>query len=57
MNTRVHDEASEVTNESGEVLVSGPDGVAVSFTSRAAAKTGKRLQREAKKVEREVESK
>ena len=34
---------SEVSAEEGEVLVDGPDGVAVSFTPEAAAETSHRL--------------
>ena len=38
-----HDTPSEVSAEEGEVLVDGPDGVAVSFTPEAAAETSDRL--------------
>ena len=38
-----HDTPSEVNAEEGEVLVDGPDGVAVSFTPEAAAETSDRL--------------
>jgi hypothetical protein len=38
-----HFEASEVTAEQGEVIVEGPDGVAVTLTPDAAEETGKRL--------------
>lgn len=40
---KVHDTASEVTAEEGEVQVDGPDGVAVSLTPEAAAETSDRL--------------
>lgn len=37
------DQPSDVTAESGEVNVDGPDGVAASFTPDAAEETGRRL--------------
>lgn len=37
------DEPSEVSAEQGEVVVDGPDGVAVSLTPDAAAETSDRL--------------
>jgi hypothetical protein len=40
---RLYDEASKVEAEDGEVLVDGPDGVAVSLTPDAAAETSDRL--------------
>jgi hypothetical protein len=40
---RCYDEPSEVTAEEGEVVVDGPDGVAVSLTPDAAAETSQRL--------------
>ena len=40
---KAHDEPSEVTAEEGEVIVEGPDGVAVSLTPDAAAETSHRL--------------
>ncbi len=43
MDGRVHDEASRVTVEGDEILLDGPDGLAVSMTPRAAAETGQRL--------------
>lgn len=43
MNKRIYDEASHVSAEDGEVMVDGPDGVAVSLTPRAAAETSDRL--------------
>jgi hypothetical protein len=38
-----YDEPSEVVAEDGEVLVDGPDGVAVTLTPDAAAETSQRL--------------
>jgi hypothetical protein len=43
MDKQIHDEPSEVTAEQGEVMVDGPDGVAVSLTPDAAAETSERL--------------
>jgi len=40
---RLYDEPSKVEAEKGEVLVDGPDGVAVSMTPEAAAETSDRL--------------
>ena len=38
-----YDEASSVSAEGGDVVVDGPDGVAVTLTPNAAAETGGRL--------------
>ena len=43
MDNKLHDEASIVTAEHGQVLVDGPDGVAVSLTPDAAVETSDRL--------------
>lgn len=43
MDNKLHDEASTVTAEHGQVLVDGPDGVAVSMTPDAAVETSDRL--------------
>ena len=43
MTDKTHDEPSEVDAEEGEVIVDGPDGVAVTLTPDAAAETGDRL--------------
>ena len=40
---KVYDDASQVSAEKGEVLVDGPDGVAVSLTPEAALETSERL--------------
>jgi len=40
---RLYDNPSDVDNDAGEILVSGPDGIAVLLTPRAAAETGRRL--------------
>ena len=41
---KVYDDASHVVAEQGEVLVDGPDGVAVSLTPEAALEISERLQ-------------
>jgi hypothetical protein len=43
VDNKLHDEASEVAAEHGQVMVDGPDGVAVSLTPDAAAETSDRL--------------
>lgn len=43
MNKKIYDEASQVSAEEGEVMMDGPDGVAVSLTPRAAVETSDRL--------------
>ena len=43
MTDKTYNQASEVNAEDGEVIVDGPDGVAVSLTPEAAAETGDRL--------------
>ena len=43
MDREIHDQPSEVSAEQGEVMVDGPDGVAVSLTPDAAAETSQRL--------------
>lgn len=40
-----HETPSTVTAEQGEVVVEGPDGVAVSMTPEAALETSERLMR------------
>jgi hypothetical protein len=40
---KIWDEASEVAAEEGEVIVDGPNGVAVSLTPDAALETSERL--------------
>jgi hypothetical protein len=40
---RIYDTPSEIAAEQGEVLVDGPDGVAVSLTPDAALETSERL--------------
>jgi hypothetical protein len=40
---RSHSEPSDVNAEAGQVLVEGPDGVAVSLTPEAAEETARRM--------------
>lgn len=48
-----HADPSNVTAEQGEVLVDGPDGVAVAMTPNAAEETGKRLLKAATEARRQ----
>jgi hypothetical protein len=41
--TRIHEKPSHVQNAAGEVIMDGPDGVAVSMTPEAASMTAARL--------------
>jgi len=43
MANRVHQEAGVANAEQGEVILDGPDGVAISMTPDAARRTGKSL--------------
>ena len=43
MTEKTYDEASNVDAEDGDVVVDGPDGVAVSLTPEAAIETSDRL--------------
>ena len=49
-------EPSTVTAEQGEVLVDGPDGVAVALTPSAAEETGRRLTRAAQEARGQAEA-
>jgi hypothetical protein len=50
MTGKVEDAPSEISAEDGQVIVDGPDGVAVSMTPEAAAETSHRLLRGAAKA-------
>ncbi len=41
---KVHDEPSQVDAENGDVVVDGPDGVAVTLTADAALETSDRIE-------------
>ena len=43
MDEKIHDTPSDVTAESGAVILDGPDGVAVALTPEAATETSDRL--------------
>jgi hypothetical protein len=46
MSNKPHDTPTKATAEQGEVLLDGPDGLAMSFTPHAAAKSAAALARE-----------
>lgn len=48
-----HSEPSEVNAEQGEVIVEGPDAVAVTLTPEAADETAKRLMKAAAEARRQ----
>lgn len=48
-----HPQPSEVVAEMGEVLVEGPNGVAVSLTPDAAEETGRRMMKAAADARRQ----
>lgn len=52
----VFSEPSEVSIEQGEVIVEGPDGVAVTFTPDAAEETARRLAEAAAEARRQKRS-
>jgi hypothetical protein len=55
MTQKVHDKPSSVSGEAGEVMVDGPDGVAVSLTPAAARETSARLRTGADEAEAALE--
>jgi hypothetical protein len=48
-------EPSEVVAEQGDVIVEGPNGVAVTLTPEAAEETGRRMMRAASEARRQIE--
>ena len=48
-----HGDPSEVVAEQGEVIVEGPNGVAVTLTPEAAEETGRRMVRAAAEARRQ----
>ena len=50
-----HGDPSDVVAEAGEVIVEGPDGVAVSLTPEAAEETGRRMLAAAAEARRQSE--
>ena len=57
MANRVRDEAGVAAAEHGEVILDGPNGVAVSMTPEAAHRTGQSLTAAAEKARRQQDSK
>lgn len=51
--SKAYDEATNVTPVDGEVVLQGPDGVAVSMTPNAAKETARRLMEGAETAERQ----
>ena len=56
MAQKIHDAASEVAAEQGEVMIEGPGGVSVSLTANAAHETSRRLEEEARKAEEQCDA-
>ena len=52
-----HGEPSEVLAEQGDVIVEGPNGVAVTLTPDAAEETGRRMLRAATEARRQLQDK
>jgi hypothetical protein len=52
---RSHSEPSDVNAEQGQVIVEGPDGVAVTLTPDAAEETGRRMISAASQARRQEE--
>ena len=51
-----HGDPSEVMAEEGDVIVEGPNGVAVTLTPEAAEETGRRMLRAASDARRQLEA-
>ena len=49
-----HSDPSDVVAEQGDIIVEGPDGVAVTFTPDAAEETGRRLIEAASEARRQA---
>ena len=54
MPAKVHDVPTRVTAEEGEVMLDGPDGLAVSFTPEAASKSAQALAEAAGEAHRQL---
>jgi hypothetical protein len=54
MSNKPHDVPTNVTAEGGEVMLDGPEGLAVSFTPGAAAKSAAALAKAATKAGRQT---
>lgn len=55
VNLGVHGEPSEVVAEAGDVIVEGPDGVAVTLTPDAAEETARRMMAAADQARRQAD--
>lgn len=53
MPTKAHDVPTTVTAEQGEVMLDGPDGLAVSFTPDAASKSASAIAAAADEAQRQ----
>ena len=53
-NLNSHGEPSDVVAEEGEVIVEGPNGVAVTLTPDAAEETGRRMMEAASEARRQA---
>ncbi|CUS44524.1 MAG: hypothetical protein V4610_21470 [Pseudomonadota bacterium] len=53
MPTKAHDVPTTVTAEQGEVMLDGPDGLAVSFTPEAASKSASAIAAAADEAQRQ----
>ena len=51
-----HGDASEVAAEQGDVIVEGPNGVAVTLTPEAAEETARRMMRAASEARRQLKT-
>ncbi len=52
-----HGDPSDVSAEQGDVIVEGPNGVAVSLTPGAAEETARRMMQAASEARRQLETK
>jgi len=57
MSIKAHDVPTSVTAEEGEVMLDGPDGLAVSFTPEAASKSAKAIAEAASRAHLQVKDK
>ena len=55
MSNKPHDTPTKATAEQGEVMLDGPDGLAVSFTPHAAAKSAEAMAKAATEAGRQTE--
>ncbi|HEX8641775.1 MAG TPA: hypothetical protein VF704_11560 [Allosphingosinicella sp.] len=53
---KAHGDPSDVMAEEGDVIVEGPNGVAVTLTPEAAEETGRRMLKAATEARRQLEA-